>query len=52
VEMILSQPRTRPRNRSTPFLGDDGYVRWIINRADDVTELVELRNGVSGDKCP
>ncbi len=37
---------------NTPILGDDGYVRWIINRADDVTELVELRNRVSGDKCP
>ena len=33
---------------NTPILGDDGYVRWIINRADDVTELVELRNKVSG----
>jgi len=33
---------------NTPILGDDGYVRWIINRADDVTELVELRNRVSG----
>ena len=29
---------------NTPILGDDGYVRWIINRAEDVTELVELRN--------
>ena len=28
---------------NTPILGDDGYVRWIINRAEDVTELVELR---------
>ena len=37
---------------NTPILGDDGYVRWIINRADDVTELVELRNRVSGDKRP
>ena len=26
-----------------PILDDDGYVRWIINRAEDVTELVELR---------
>ncbi len=29
---------------NTPILGDDGYVRWIINRAEDVTELMELRN--------
>jgi len=28
---------------NTPILGDDGYVRWIINRAEDVTEIVELR---------
>ena len=26
---------------NTPILGADGYVRWIINRADDVTALVE-----------
>jgi PAS domain-containing protein len=26
-----------------PVPGDDGYVRWIINRAEDVTELMELR---------
>ena len=26
-----------------PLLGDDGYVRWILNRAEDVTELVQLR---------
>jgi PAS domain-containing protein len=25
---------------NTPVLGDDGYVRWIINRAEDVTRLV------------
>jgi PAS domain-containing protein len=30
---------------NTPILGEDGYVRWIINRAEDVTELVELRAG-------
>ena len=29
---------------NTPILGDDGYVRWILNRAEDVTELVDLRN--------
>ena len=37
---------------NTPILGDDGYVRWIINRTDDVTELVELRNRVSGSIKP
>ena len=26
-----------------PILGSDGYVRWILNRAEDVTELVDLR---------
>ena len=26
---------------NTPVLGEDGYVRWIINRADDVTRLLE-----------
>jgi PAS domain-containing protein len=25
---------------NTPVLGEDGYVRWIINRAEDVTRLV------------
>jgi len=33
----------------TPILGEDGYLRWIINRADDVAELVELRDKVSGN---
>lgn len=48
------QPATgvfRPRWWSitnTPILGDDGYVRWIINRAEDVTELVELRKRANG----
>jgi hypothetical protein len=28
---------------NTPILGDDGFVRWIINRADDVTAFVLLR---------
>jgi hypothetical protein len=28
---------------NTPILGPAGYVRWIINRADDVTEIIELR---------
>ncbi len=26
---------------NTPILGPDGFVRWIINRAQDVSELVE-----------
>jgi PAS domain-containing protein len=29
---------------NTPILGDDGYVCWIINRAEDVTELVAQRS--------
>jgi hypothetical protein len=28
---------------NTPILGDDGFVRWIINRAEDATELAVLR---------
>jgi PAS domain-containing protein len=28
---------------NTPILGDDGFVRWIINRAEDATELAMLR---------
>jgi PAS domain-containing protein len=28
---------------NTPILGEDGAVRWIIHRAEDVTELYELR---------
>ena len=28
---------------NTPILGEDGFVRWIINRAEDVTELAILR---------
>jgi hypothetical protein len=27
---------------STTVLGDDGYVRWIMNRAEDVIQLVKL----------
>jgi len=37
---------------NTPVLGDDGYVRWIINRAEDVTELVKLRATVSDTVTP
>ncbi len=33
---------------NAPILGEDGYVRWIIIRAEDVTELTELRETVSG----
>jgi hypothetical protein len=32
---------------NTPILGDDGYVRWIINRAEDVTEFVKLRESAT-----
>jgi PAS domain-containing protein len=31
---------------NTPILGEDGAVRWIIHRAEDVTELYELRQQV------
>ncbi len=37
---------------NTPVLGDDRYVRWIINRAEDVTELVKLREAASGAVKP
>ena len=36
---------------NTPVLGDDGYVRWIINRAEDVTELVKLKESASGTQA-
>jgi len=38
------------RVTNSPILGEDGYVRWIINRAEDVTELVELRAAAKGAK--
>lgn len=28
---------------NTPVLGPDGFVRWIINSVDDITELTLLR---------
>jgi len=28
---------------NTPILGEDGFVHWIINRAEDVTGLVQLQ---------
>ena len=31
---------------NTPILDKDGYVRWIITRGVDVTELVQLRERV------
>lgn len=36
---------------SVPILGEDGYVRWILIRAEEMTELVEQRHriGLSGD---
>ena len=37
---------------NTPVLGDDGYVRWIISRAEDVTELMTLRETLSGTAKP
>ena len=37
---------------NTPILGADGYVQWIINRAEDVTELVELRAASGSGKEP
>jgi PAS domain-containing protein len=27
---------------NTPILGDDGFVRWIINRAEDVTDRMAV----------
>lgn len=27
---------------SAPILGEDGYVRWMLIRAEDITELAEL----------
>jgi PAS domain-containing protein len=40
---------------NTPILGEDGFVRWIINRAEDVTEWVRAPNksaGGSRDPAP
>ena len=36
---------------NTPILGEDGYVRWILIRAEEMTELVEQRHkiGLSAD---
>ena len=36
---------------SVPILGEDGYVRWILIRAEEVTELVKQRHrlGLSAD---
>jgi PAS domain-containing protein len=31
-----------------PILGADGYVRWILNTATDVSELVALESRASG----
>jgi PAS domain-containing protein len=28
---------------NTPILGEDGYVRWIVNHAQDVTAFAKLR---------
>ncbi|HWU53910.1 MAG TPA: PAS domain-containing protein [Rhizomicrobium sp.] len=36
---------------NVPILGEDGYVRWILLRAEEMTELVEQRHriGLSAD---
>jgi hypothetical protein len=36
---------------NVPILGEDGYVRWILIRAEEMTELVEQRHkiGLSAD---
>lgn len=36
---------------NVPILGEDGYVRWILLRAEELTELVEQRHriGLSAD---
>ena len=36
---------------SVPILGGDGYVRWILIRAEEMTELVDQRHriGLSAD---
>ena len=36
---------------SVPILGEDGYVRWILLRAEELTELVDQRHriGLSAD---
>ena len=36
---------------SVPILGEDGYVRWILIRAEEMTELVDQRHniGLSAD---
>ena len=34
---------------NTPVLGEDGFVRWIINSVDDITELALLRENVQAN---
>jgi PAS domain-containing protein len=34
---------------NTPVLGEDGFVRWIINSVDDITELTLLRENVQAN---
>jgi hypothetical protein len=36
---------------NVPILGEDGYVRWILLRAEELTELVDQRHkiGLSAD---
>jgi PAS domain-containing protein len=33
-----------------PILGDDGYVKWILNSASDVTEAVALEARANGGR--
>jgi PAS domain-containing protein len=34
---------------NTPVLAEDGFVRWIINSVDDITELALLRETVQAN---
>lgn len=40
------------RVTNTPVLGKDGYVKFIINSVDDITELTLLREGVAKNTEP
>jgi PAS domain-containing protein len=37
---------------NTPLLNQIGEVEWIIHRAEDVTEVVRLKNAVDADRNP
>jgi len=52
VKMPLGPYETRYWSvTNTPILGEDGYVRWILLRAEEVTDLAEqrLNTGLSTD---